>query len=304
MRSFRQSLLVVSLLGMAVGVPALAQTATPSAYPPACDDSKVSKADRDRAHTVFLSGKQFLEEANYDKAISYFKDAYSIDCSVHGILPIIASAYERKGDKREAIRALEEYQQRAPTAGDHEVVERRIRNLRDQIVQEQPSATTPPSASASVAAPSASQSVEVAPSASSGAAAMPPAPVEEGGSHRSSGPWILAGVGIAALAGGAIAYGIGAGKVSNAENTCGSSHACPGTPAGTSAASDGNTGRTLEQVGLPVASIGLAAAIAGIIWHFVEPPQNGEKGVGANGVRVTPLLAPRAAGISFEGSLQ
>src|SRR5579859_4232881 len=141
MRSFRQSLLVVSLLGMAVGVPALAQTATPSAYPPACDDSKVSKADRDRAHTVFLSGKQFLEEANYDKAISYFKDAYSIDCSVHGILPIIATAYERKGDKAEAIRALEEYVKRAPTASDREIIERRMKNLRDQLAQEHPTAT-------------------------------------------------------------------------------------------------------------------------------------------------------------------
>src|ERR1700732_1545901 len=107
MRSNRNLLLVLALGGVGIAVPVLAEQA--SDYPPGCDGSKVTKADVERAHTVFLSGKQFLEEANYDKAISYFKDAYSIDCSVHAMLPIIATAYERKGDKGEAVRALEEY---------------------------------------------------------------------------------------------------------------------------------------------------------------------------------------------------
>ena len=139
MRSTRKPLLFLLLVGMVVAVPALAQS--PSTYPAACDASKVSKTDVERAHTVFISGKGFLDEANYDKAISYFKDAYSIDCSVHGILPIIATAYERKGDKAEAIHALEEYLQRVPNAPDHEVIEHRIRNLKDQLAQEKPSAT-------------------------------------------------------------------------------------------------------------------------------------------------------------------
>src|SRR5580658_9169519 len=125
MGSKRKPLLVLALVGMALAVPALAQP--PSTYPAACDGAKVSKTDVERAHTVFLSGKGFLDESNYDKAISYFKDAYSIDCSVHGILPIIATAYERKGDKAEAIHALGEYLKRAPGAPDHEVVEHRIR---------------------------------------------------------------------------------------------------------------------------------------------------------------------------------
>src|ERR1700716_151905 len=123
MRSSCNLLLVVILAGVAIAVPVLAQQ--PSDYPAACEASKVTKADVDRAHTVFLSGKQFLEEANYDKAISYFKDAYSIDCSMHAMLPIIATAYERKGDKGEAVRALEEYLRRAPNAPDHDVIERR-----------------------------------------------------------------------------------------------------------------------------------------------------------------------------------
>src|SRR5271163_4894917 len=125
MRSPRK-LVLVALAGLAFAVPALAQG--PVAYGPACEASKVSKADVERAHTVFLSGRGFLDEANYDKAISYFKDAYSIDCSVHAILPIIATAYERKGDKASAITALQEYLKRVPNAPDREVVERRIKN--------------------------------------------------------------------------------------------------------------------------------------------------------------------------------
>src|ERR1017187_1312535 len=151
-RSIRKPLLAVTLGLTAVAVPALAQQ--PASYPPPCDASKVTKGDVDRAHTVFLSGKQYLEEANYDKAISYFKDAYSIDCSVHAILPIIATAYERKGDKAEAVRALEEYVRRAPNAPDHDVIERRIKNLKDQLAREQPTALPPippPAASASAA---------------------------------------------------------------------------------------------------------------------------------------------------------
>ncbi|MGH7437565.1 MAG: tetratricopeptide repeat protein [Polyangiaceae bacterium] len=134
MRSCKPLYLALALAAFA-SAPAIAQQSGASAYPAACDASKVSKSDVDRAHTVFLSGKQYLEESNYDKAISYFKDAYSIDCSIHAILPIIASAYERKGDKAEAVHALEEYQKRAPTAPDHEVMDRRIRNLKDQLAR-------------------------------------------------------------------------------------------------------------------------------------------------------------------------
>src|SRR5580693_7245063 len=151
MRSLRHSILSVVSIATIVAVPVLARSSSTTTYPPPCDASKVSKSDSDRAHTVFLSGKQYLDESNYDKAISYFNDAYSIDCSVHAILPIIATAYERKGDKTEAVRALEEYLRRVPNAGDREHVERRIKNLNDQLAHEAP----PASASAAPSAPTA-----------------------------------------------------------------------------------------------------------------------------------------------------
>jgi hypothetical protein len=295
MRLSRKPLLVVALLGMGVAVPALAQQ--PSSYPPACETSKVSKSDVDRAHTVFLSGKGFLDEANYDKAISYFKDAYSIDCSVHAILPIIATAYERKGDKGSAVQALQEYLKRVPNASDREVIERRIKNLQDQMTPV-PVASTPPTPATSAptvtAAPTA-PATTVTPSGSgppTSTGAVPPS--ETTGGHGVA-PWVLVGVGGAALLTGVVVYIVGAGKVSNAESVCGTNHV--GCPPGSPAITDGNSGRTLELVGGIAGGVGLAAVAGGLVWHFMEPTGSSR----TTGASVTPVLAPGYAGMGLGG---
>jgi hypothetical protein len=292
----RKTLFALAFVGTALVHATLAHPQQPSAYPPPCDVSKVTRADGDRAHNVFLSGKQFLEESNYDKAISYFKDAYTIDCSVHGILPIIATAYERKGDKREAVRALEEYLNRAPTAADHEVIERRIRNLKDQIGQEPPPLAATPTGAApsapttpSATAPAASAAPEAAtPSASSsgGNATQALTP----GEGHSAAPWVVAGLGAAALAGGLIVVGVGVSDVSNAENVC-MDHAHCGS---SSAADQGNLGRTLQPIGFAAAGIGVAAIAAGLVWHFTERAPRP-----ATGLLIHPALAPGFAGASI-----
>jgi hypothetical protein len=276
MPSPRKSLLVLSLVGIVVAVPALAQQ--PSSYPAACDSAKVSKGDVDRAHTVFLSGKGFLDEANYDKAISYFKDAYSIDCSVHGILPIIATAYERKGDKAEAIKALEEYVKRAPTASDHEIIERRMKNLRDQLAQEHPTATaTAPTATSSGGTGTAptGPTATVEPTATSTSTA--PTSTTTGGAppfDHSVVPWVVVGVGAAAAITGVVVFALGAKDVSDAEQKCPTHETCT-DPA---ARDTGNTGRTLETAGIVVGAVGIAAAAGGLVWHFMEGPPSSSSG--------------------------
>jgi hypothetical protein len=303
MHFLRRPLLVLGLFQVAIGVPAVAQTLGPSSYAPACDDSRVTKTDRDRAHTVFLSGKQFLEESNYEKAISYFKDAYSIDCSVHGILPIIATAYERKGDKREAIHALEEYQKRAPAAADHEVIERRIRNLKDQVTQEQPTASAVPSLTPSATSSAPTPPIEAAPAASASSSLAPsqapPEERKESGSHT-AGPWILAGAGAAVLAGGVVSYAVGASKVSSAESSCGSNHVCPRS-VGSGPINDGNTGRSLELVGGIVGGVGAAAVVLGLVWHFAEHPRSADTGP-TTAVKVQPIVAPSYGGLAIGGA--
>jgi hypothetical protein len=302
MRTRRKTLSLAVVLAVAVAAPAIAQQSA-SSYPPACDASKMSKSDVDRAHTVFLSGKQYLEESNYDKAISYFKDAYSIDCSIHAILPIIATAYERKGDRGEAIHALEEYQKRAPSAPDHEVMERRIRNLKDQQAREQPapvaSATaSAPAVASSAPAPSAAPSSagSVAPAASS----APPVPPPSEGGHTAA-PWIVVGAGGVAVIVGAIVWASGSGEVSTAERDC-PGHTC--APGDSTDVSKGNDGRTLETVGWVAMGVGAAAIAGGLIWHFVEPTSP----VASAAAHIVPVLAPASgangslAGLSVSGA--
>ncbi len=301
MRSICKPLLVVAFLGTLVAVPAFAQ---PASYPPACDASKVSKSDVDRAHAVFLSGKQFLDESNYDKAISYFTDAYSIDCSVHAILPIIATAYERKGDKAEAVRALEEYLRRVPNAADREHVERRIKNLNDQMAHEAPSASASaaPSAPASAAptpAPAPESSAVPAPVASTPAMVEPPR-------KSSAGPWIVGGIGAASLIGGVVLYVVGSSDISSAVSVCPSRMGCPA-----SVASQGNQGRSLKTAGAIVGGVGIGAVAAGLIWLFVEKPASAATGSAAwqggplrpTGPVVTPVLSPGYAGVEVGAAL-
>jgi hypothetical protein len=299
MRSTRKPLLFLLFMGMVAAVPAMAQS--PSAYPAACDASKVSKTDVERAHTVFISGKGFLDEANYDKAISYFKDAYSIDCSVHGILPIIATAYERKGDKAEAIHALEEYLQRVPNAPDHDVIERRIRNLKDQLAQEKPTATAvavPPTTAAPTpaAVPSATAPVVVEPTATaaptySGSAAIPPT---EGGPKAA--PWVVVGAGGALLVTGAVLLAVGSGDVSSADKSCSTHMQCA-----TSVADQGNRGRGLETVGVVVGIAGIAGVAAGLTWHFVDAKSHAGSSA-SRGTKLTPVVTPTFAGLALGGS--
>jgi tetratricopeptide (TPR) repeat protein len=293
LRSIRHPLLAVALAGTVIAVPALAQQ--PASYPPACDASKVSRGDVDRAHTVFLSGKQYLDESNYDKAIGYFDDAYSIDCSVHAILPIIATAYERKGDKNEAVRALDEYLRRVPNASDREHVERRIKNLNDQIAREQPSATAAPLASSAPPPPPAASAVPEA-SASAPPATPPPVTASEATPKTSpgAGPWILAGIGGAATIGGVVLLGVGAGDISSADKLCPARNACPND----SAASKGNSGRTLETAGVIVGGAGLVTLGAGLVWLFTAKHASA-----TDSAFVTPVLGPGYAGVALGSRL-
>jgi hypothetical protein len=273
-RITRTPLLALFLAGGVLAANAFAQE--PAAeYPAPCDASKMTKADVERAHTVFLSGKQFLEESNYDKAISYFKDAYAIDCSIHAILPIIATAYERKGDKPATIRALQEYERRAPNAPDHDVIERRIKNLTDQLAHEQAPPPAAPSATPSALPSSAASSTAWAGQPPPPAKSTPPfiaAPAAAAGSteivrpsHSNPGPWIVIGLGAAAVVGSVVLYAIGIPDVTTAARTCPDRKGCPAD-----VANEGNQGRSLEATGGLVGGVGLVAIGTGILWYFLS----------------------------------
>jgi hypothetical protein len=298
MRASFRSLMVLALLGTAAAVPAYAQSsgadAASTTY--AACPGKPSQADTDAAHGAYMAGKGSFDEADYATAINYFKDAYRRDCTKHELLVIISRAFELQGNRREAVHALETYLERAPTAPDADIQKRHIANLKRELV-EQPSASV--SASSSVSAlPAPPPSAAPLPSVPASAApASEPPPVAATASH-SIAPWIVVGVGGAALVTGAILYGVGGGNVSSAEKDCGPNHNLPTCT--NSDASTGNSGRTLESVGVVAGSVGLAAVAAGLLWHFFEPTSAGVSAQTGKPL-VTPQVAPGYAGVGVLG---
>lgn len=111
-------------------------------------------------------------------------------------------------------------------------------------------------------------------------------------------PWVVVGVGGAALVAGVVLYAVGGPQISDAEKTCGTQHTnCPPGPAGANAISEGNSGRTLETVGVVVGAVGVAGVAGGLLWHFLEPTSTS----GAPSTALSPVVAPGYAGVSVGG---
>jgi len=282
MPASRRSLLVVPLFACAVAVPALAQTQPPLTNYPACT-SKPSAQDSEAAHSAFLLGQRFFNEADYGSALHNFVDAYKIDCTKTELLIAIARANELSGNKPDAVHALETYLQRGQnvTPDEKTQIQKRIDNLKSQIEAQAPSAPVAPVPTPTVVVP-------VAPTSPLPA---PPPPVQEG--HHTVPPWIVTSIGGAAMIGGGAVWLVGLGKYNSALSVCNlPNNGCP--PGKDSFKSEGDTGHTMLVAGGGTFIGGAVLVAAGLIWHFAEPAgPSGEKKAG-----VEPVLAPGYAGIA------
>jgi tetratricopeptide (TPR) repeat protein len=289
----RRSLGIALLVATAVAVPALAQQPSTSSYNTTCDKPP-SAGDQDAAHASFILGKKAYDESDYQKAIDYMKDAYRLDCTKPELLTYIARAYEAKGDKAEAVAALEAYLKRNPKAPDVESVQRRIANLKAQLAAA-PSGTTTASATATATtAPTTTPSATSAPTASATDGAPPPPAEGRGHTVR---PWIVVGGGGLMVAGGVVMLVVGSIKVSDSlalcPDTAKSGQRICSSDADKMSAQNANTlGKTLQAVGAVVGIVGVAAVAGGLVWHFLEgagPQKN---------ARVRPDVGPGWLGLS------
>lgn len=284
MRARARTLSLAFLLGTAIAAPAFAQQSSVTVYP-SCTGTP-TKADSDAAHGAYIAGKGSFDENDYARAVDYFKDAYRRDCTKHDLLNIIARAYELKGDRAEAVNALETYLKRVPpNEPGNEQIQRRIANLKAQI------AAAPPTPPPVVTAP-----VEPVPSTP---ASMPPAnpPHDRVTTERthSVGPWVLVGVGGAAAVAGLVLLVVGQGKISDSKTGCPTidpvtkQHQCLPGVNGESLQSEGNT---LSAVGGVVGGVGVAAIAGGLIWHFTESTGPETR------ARIRPDVRPGYAGLT------
>ncbi len=291
MRVFsRNVVLLGGLLATAIAVPALAQqAATPTKYYECPANFQATPNEQEAAHGAFLAGKAAYDEADYQKAIDYFKDAYKRDCTKHALLNFIARAYEAKGDRPEAINALETYIARAPKADDADQVRKRIDNLKAQV------ASQPTNSGTSVPTSSATTTPTVTASASDTSTAPPPT-----GGHTIP-PWIVVGAGGAAAITGVILLIIGTGKVSDSHNLALNGcpkNACPTTYTAAqidAAQALNKSGYTFDTLGIVVGGIGVAAIVGGLVWHFIEPTGLKTEPKAS----LVPIMAPGYGGASF-----
>jgi len=293
MRSLRHLPLFV-LFGAAIAVPAFAQSSTSLSMYPVCV-GQPSRSDSEAAHGAYIAGKGSFDEGDYGKAIDYFKDAYRRDCLKHELLNIIARAYELKGDRAEAVNALETYLKRVPpTDPGNDQIQKRIANLKSQIAAQQSassassSPTTEPTTTATASAPR--------PPPTTSATTRPAPTTRPTPQGHSTAPWVVVGVGGAALATGVALFVVGQGKISHSSTTCNPAGGtvCTSPQAQASASDEQSSGNLFSAVGIVTGVVGAGMIAGGLIWHFKEPTGPAAPTKAA----VTPQAGPGYAGMS------
>jgi tetratricopeptide (TPR) repeat protein len=283
MRSPAQLWLVAGALSL-VSVAASAADTKPY---PACT-STPTEADRKGAQGAFAAGQGSFNEADYATAITYWRDAYRRDCTAHALLLNLARAYELKGDRAEAVNALETYLARKPDDPTADQIQRRIENLKKQMAPA-PATSAPPSSSA-------------VPAAATTHAPPPPSPEAPAGTKKSIVPWFVVGGGALVTLIGLSVYGSGQKKVHDAETLC-PDRKCPASvPDQQSVIDSGNQGRSQENTGGALALVGVAAITGGLLWHFVWDKGTPAQSATAAPPSLTPAVGPGYAGVALGSS--
>lgn len=245
------------------------------------------------ARGAHQAAKQFYERAEYARAIQYWRDVFNFDCNAIGTLLNIANAYERLGDRQNAIFALEVYVKRVPEGTDVSKIQTRIQNLKD--LQAQAAASASAAASANAPPPPSASAPPPPPSATT-----PPVMVKPYGTT----PWAVVGVGAAVAVVGAIMLPIGLDKTEK-------SGCYPASPGSTTyycpndtALKTANVGTTLVPAGKVALGIGGAAMVGGLIWEFLaNQPVAQEPDKPMTGrVRLSPAVSPNMTGALIHGT--
>lgn len=256
---------------------------------------KPTSADIEGAKGAHKAASQFYDRGDYDKAIRYWNDAYSFDCTAHSVLINISNAYEKKGDKPAAIGALETYVRRT---GPDPTIEEKIKNLKQSI---QPSASLPATSPTSLLPPPTASALPT-----TSASAIPSAPPTATGPRPyGTAPWVVVGGGAVLTAVGLILIPVGLGDIGTAESKC------PERKCTTQANVNlGNRGRLTTGLGIGILPFGGVVMAGGLVWQLMfNPPREiaatpptARKSTGPTNVTFTPVISPNQAGVSISGA--
>lgn len=161
--------------------------------------------DDERARSHFRAGSNLYDAGSFDRAGQEFEQAYQLSGRPE-LLYNVYVAYRDAGDVRKAAEALERYLDEAETVEDRVNLEARLRSLQDQI------------AALDMAEEQRERSQNASQESTPPPAEPPPAPA--GGEGPGIAPWILVGVGGAALVAGAVTGALALGAVGDIEDAC------------------------------------------------------------------------------------
>lgn len=265
-------------------------------YPPC--SRKPTAADVAGAKGAFQAGQASFEEADYERAIDYWEDAYRRDCTAHALLLNLARAYELFGSKAQAVLALETYLERQPKSPDRGQIQRRLEVLNSQVRAEQAAILPVPETQEE-------PKPEIEPVAVAVAVAPPPkkeliaqetnfAPEKTSVLHEPDGPavvpLVVAGVGGALAIAGSIVFLNARADERDAEKIC-SGVTCP--MAQRDVIDAGNEAHRRGNIAGVVTLAGAALLGGGIAWYFLATDSR------TPGAQLVPVAAPGYAGLGF-----
>ena len=286
---------------VALGVsacPALASAEDAVRPYPTCDRTP-TPGDVSAAKGAFEAGNGSFNEADYDRAITYWEDAYRRDCTAHPLLLNLARAYELNNLKQHAVNALQTFLARVPNSSEENQIKRRIDKLQEQIQSE---AATAPPPTAATAAPTPTAAPETPPPTA--ATPAPETPKESaGGGGLPVWPIVVAGAGLVMFTTGGIIWLGARSDLSDIEKLCPTHRECSND-----VTQRGNDANTRLNISGAVALVGAAALAGGAVWFFLDMPSGGGKS--SSGKRsprgftasVAPAVAPGFGGMSVAGT--
>jgi tetratricopeptide (TPR) repeat protein len=251
--------------------------------------SEPTEGDVAAAKGAFQAGQASFNEADYNRAITYWEDAYRRDCTAHALLLNLARAYELNAQKRMAVNSLETFLARNPSTPQRDQIARRIEVLNEKIATEGPAAAVGP------------VPVNGTPGGPSGTGpGTPTTPPDSGGGSRPLLPLLVAGGGGVIAVVGTVLYLGAKSDEQAAEDKCPSRKNCP-----EAIQQEGNDAVKRADTAGVITIAGVAIAAGGVAWYFLSEPEPATVARALPKKRapqVSPTWSPGYAGLSVSGA--
>jgi tetratricopeptide (TPR) repeat protein len=222
------------------------------------------------AKGAFQAGSAAYNEADYDRAITYWEDAFRRDCTATALLLNLARAYESGGDFQGAIDALKTYNERNPDSPQLGQIEKRISRLEEQQLEQRALEQSEREAQEAAEVEEESEPTRV----------ESPEVHDDSGGGPSVAPIIVTGVGGAVAVAGAIMYFKASSDLDEIEERCGG-RTCPAA-----LTREGNDARRSVDLWGGVTIAGLVIGAGGAVWWILDASSSNDT------AQNTPVLLP------------